>query len=120
MTLTAFDIYLVSVCGNINTIAILIIFLSISVLLILLVLYILGDKDEQVAAIQQGKFTSIILAITLAIATLIPSSKTLAAMYVLPAVVNSDFIQKLPSDISALAQAYVKDLLNGFEDKNRN
>lgn len=49
-------------------------------------------------------FTCIILFV------LIPSSKTLAAMYVIPPIVNNESVQELPAEILSFVKEYLKDL----------
>ena len=41
---------------------------------------------------------------------LTPSTKTLAAMYVLPAIVNSEAVQQIPSELTTLAREWLQEL----------
>lgn len=45
------------------------------------------------------------------VSVVIPSRTTLAAMYVLPPIVNSELVQDLPKELVDLARAYVKELV---------
>lgn len=47
----------------------------------------------------------------------VPSGKVLTAMYVLPPVVNSDAVQKLPAEVVELMRQYIKDVLNTKDEK---
>lgn len=44
------------------------------------------------------------------VAALIPSTKSAAAMYVVPAIVNSEAVQTIPAELTALAKDWLKDL----------
>lgn len=61
----------------------------------------------------KGFFKKVVAATAVcgAITILVPSSTTLAAMYVLPAVVNSELVQELPGELVELARGYVKNLI---------
>lgn len=48
--------------------------------------------------------------ITLAVFSFIPSGKTLAAMYILPPIVNSEAVQKIPAELTDLAIEWLKEL----------
>lgn len=48
--------------------------------------------------------TSIILSV------FIPSTKTLAAMYVIPPIVNNESVQELPAEILSFVKEYLKEL----------
>ena len=47
----------------------------------------------------------------------IPSGKTLAAMYILPPIVNSEAVQKLPSELTDLAIEWLRELKPNKEIK---
>ena len=47
----------------------------------------------------------------------IPSGKTLAAMYILPPIVNSEAVQKLPSELTDLAIEWLRELKPNKENK---
>ena len=46
----------------------------------------------------------------LILAVFIPSTKTLAAMYVIPPIVNSESVQELPAEILSFVKEYLKDM----------
>ena len=49
-------------------------------------------------------FTCVILSV------LVPSTKTLAAMYVIPPIVNNQSVQELPAEILSFVKEYLKDM----------
>ena len=49
--------------------------------------------------------------------TLIPNTKQAAAMYVLPAIVNSEAVQELPSELTTLAREWLQELRPKKESK---
>ena len=51
------------------------------------------------------------LAACLTVVIFVPSGKVLAAMYVLPAIVNSSAVQELPGEVVEAARAYIRELL---------
>ena len=57
------------------------------------------------------------LVIVSVVKTFTPSSKVLAAMYVLPPIVNSAAVQELPAELVELARAHIKDTINSLKEK---
>lgn len=49
-------------------------------------------------------------AVTLLLVAFIPSGKTLAAMYVIPPIVNSSAVQELPSELVEVAREWLDEL----------
>lgn len=47
----------------------------------------------------------------------LPSGRTLAAMYILPPIVNSEAVQKLPSELTDLAIEWLRELKPNKENK---
>ena len=47
----------------------------------------------------------------------LPSGKTLAALYILPPIVNSEAVQKLPSELTDLAIEWLRELKPNKENK---
>ena len=120
MTITPWTIYFITVLGDIRTAAR---FLTIvgAAVIALQVLYAclcfdVGLNDCTVIEKlkeMKGFFKKVVAAIAVcgALTIFVPSSTTLAAMYVLPAVVNSEFVQELPKDLVELARTYVRNLI---------
>lgn len=57
------------------------------------------------------------LATALTITVIVPNSKVLAAMYVLPPIINSAAVQELPAELVELARAYIKDTIGNLKEK---
>ena len=73
----------------------------------------LCNREEREAAwAVRGAIRRVILAVSLplfAINAFIPSSKTMAAMIIVPAIANNDTIQREAGDLYALAKAALRD-----------
>lgn len=63
------------------------------------------------------KTWTISLVIAVAIPVFVPNSKVLAAMYVLPPIINSAAVQELPAELVELARAYIKDTIGNLKEK---
>ena len=103
MTLSAWMIYAADVCTSLCVAANIGIFLSLTVLFLALVTW--------PALHEYVRLISWTLAACLIVAIFVPSGKVLAAMYVLPAIVNSSLVQELPGEAVEAARAYIRDLL---------
>lgn len=57
------------------------------------------------------------LSIALTVTVVVPNSKVLAAMYVLPPIINSAAVQELPAELVELARAYIKDTIGNLKEK---
>lgn len=69
-----------------------------------------GDNDNKFLP-KAKKYATILLSVgslALMLQTFIPSSKTLAAMYVLPPIVNNESVQALPSEVLDFVRGYIK------------
>jgi len=74
------------------------------------------DERDQVESylstlLRWAKRLSVLSAVSLPLAVLLPSTKTLAAMIIVPAIVNSDAIQKDVPEIYELAKDRLKEAL---------
>lgn len=71
--------------------------------------------------VQQGKAFfkkwAIAAVIVLGVFSFIPSGRTLAAMYIIPPIVNSEAVQKLPSELTDLAIEWLRELKPNRENK---
>lgn len=117
MTITPWTIYLITVLGNIKyaaTCLTTVVFCAIAFAVFLCFLCS-TDPDSLVENLKKAKrlFKNAIAAVAVcgALTIFVPSSTTLAAMYVLPAVVNSEFVQELPKELVELARTYVRNLI---------
>lgn len=95
MTISAFDIYLVSLADKIISPAGFIACFSLGITIFLCVICFagFGITEEVKQAKAALKITTAIMIVCGFIAVFVPSSKTIAAMYVLPAIVNNEHIQ---------------------------
>lgn len=120
MTITPWTIYLITLLGDVRVAARLLTIVGAAVV-VLQVLYAClcydvamnnGTVIEKLKEMK-GLFKKVVAgtAVCGAITILVPSSTTLAAMYVLPAVVNSELVQELPGELVELARGYVKNLI---------
>lgn len=120
MTITPWTIYLITLLGDVRVAARLLTIVGAAVV-VLQVLYAClcydvamnnGTVIEKLKEMK-GFFKKVVAgtAVCGAITILVPSSTTLAAMYVLPAVVNSELVQELPGELVELARGYVKNLI---------
>lgn len=120
MTITPWTIYLITLLGDVRVAAGLLTSVGVAVIA-LQVLYAClcydvamnnGTVIEKLKEMK-GFFKKVVAgtAVCGAITILVPSSTTLAAMYVLPAVVNSELVQELPGELVELARGYVKNLI---------
>lgn len=120
MTITPWTIYLITLLGDVRVAARLLTVVGAAVVA-LQVLYAClcfdvvmndGTVIEKLKEMK-GFFKKVVAATAVcgAITILVPSSTTLAAMYVLPAVVNSELVQELPGELVELARGYVKNLI---------
>lgn len=78
-----------------------------------------GKKENEALLFAKKYFKTWLIAI-IAISTIpviVPSSKVLAAMYVLPPIINSAAVQELPAELVELARAYIKDTIGNLKEK---
>lgn len=97
----ALVIYLLDVLDDVGRMADIALFISIVVIAVSIAFYALeksswGENENLIAATQKGIKYGIITAITAATLILvIPSKNTIAAMYVVPKIVNNEAIQEI-------------------------
>lgn len=123
MTISAFDIYLVSLADKIITPASFIACFSLAITILSFIIWFAGY--DIASEVKQAKITAkITMAITIvcgSIAVFVPSSKTIAAMYVLPAVINNEHIQNSTGNaleaLENLTKEWLKDTVKS-KDSN--
>jgi len=126
MTITAFDIYLVSLADKIISPAGFIACLSLAITIFLFAIWFFSVSDTTSEA-EQAKFVArITMAITIvcgSIAVFVPSSKTIAAMYVLPAIVNNEHIQNSTGNaleaLENLTKEWLKDTVKSKDANHK-
>lgn len=82
--------------------------------------YDIWGEKENAALLFAKKYFKTWLITLIAISTIpviVPSSKVLAAMYVLPPIINSAAVQELPAELVELARAYIKDTIGNLKEK---
>ena len=71
--------------------------------------FIFSADIQQKTAIKVAGTATVVTMLFAFLAAITPSTKTVAAMYVLPAVASSEAVQKLPAEAAGLALDWVKE-----------
>lgn len=87
------------------------------VLCICCVILFIGFVEEQIS-INTLKKSFIAAVISGLIAVFTPSSKTVAAMVVIPPIVNNEQVQELPNNVLEFINEYLKDAKKSLKDKD--
>lgn len=106
MTISAWDIYWITRLDNLQLV--LILGLAVSLCISALTL-IESDSVEDFVKPACKYFLPVAAACAMGL-VFVPSTKSAAAMYVVPAIVNSEAVQKIPAELTALAKDWLKDL----------
>lgn len=124
MTLEPWMIYLVALSDKLIAFAGVAVaaLASVAVLTALLIpmFYDICGTEENALLLFAKKYFKTWLITLIALSTIpviVPSSKVLAAMYVLPPIVNSAAVQELPAELVELARAYIKDTIDNIKEK---
>ena len=128
MNITPFDIYLLGLVGNVKECFFLLsLFSEIAVFVSIMFLSFLYDREtyssdeDKKAGKSLAKKMLIIAIIIISIDAAIPSSKTFAAMYMIPAITNNEKIQNIGTNgleiLEAKTQGWLKDLKGGKVEK---
>ena len=120
MTLEPWMIYLVALVDKMLDVVNSLTFLlsAITVLAIFSVFVSMDDHENKPYAFckKHIKKWFVALVIVSVVQTFVPSGKVLAAMYVLPPIVNSAAVQELPAELVELARAYIKDTIGNLKE----
>ena len=125
MNISAFDVYLISILDNVSSISLAAAITS-TILFIAVFFLILDDAkyNNDMICIFKGlakKFLIAAVASSL-ICTFIPGTKTAAAMYVVPAIANSELVSKdIPEagkELINLATEWMKSTAAGIKENN--
>ena len=127
MRITAFQIYLVGVADGVRDLAEFLCLVALFVSLVLLVAFVVScchvpdDKEEAETntmarrmVVRALRWTVPLACATALISTLTPSSRTLAAMYAVPPLVNSGLLQE---DLPSLLRLKAADWLGAMGEK---
>lgn len=113
MTITPLDIYLISLADKVLQAVIPVAGLSFCAFCVSCFLFVVAcdieeekSKDKLVI-----KSTGIVFVLSALLALFVPSAKTIAAMYVLPAIVNNEHIQNATGNTLELLEKLTKDWL---------
>ena len=119
MTLSAWDIYLVTRMDSLNFFFTLVTILSAVCIVFFVFCWIDAGcswhskeevKEKRAFAAKRIMIFFCPLLVGAFGAILTPSTKTLAAMIVLPAIVNSEAVQQIPSELTTLAREWLQEL----------
>ncbi len=83
----------------------------------------MGHGESNRKALMAGKIVLTIAAISVLLAIFVPSTKQMAAIIVVPKIVNSEQVQEMPENLIELANEWVKDKtesLKGTEHEETN
>ena len=117
MEVTPMMIYLIGIADHVRDFSVLFLFIFTGIFLVFLIRYLVdGDKIPHLGTLAfLTGLLSLILIFT-------PSSKTLAAMYVIPAVVNNEQIQNIGKNglesLELLTKQWVDELREGKSKKD--
>lgn len=126
MTISPLEIYLISLVDKIGAISEVTIFFSGLAASIFLFLWLLGKSEnykteEDEKTLQRlwrcFKFTITCVICSTLIHTFVPNSKTIAAMYLIPAIVNNEHIQNSTSNALKMLEELTKEWLEDFIKK---
>lgn len=106
MTISAWDIYWITRLDNLQLVFILGLGVSLGLSVMTL---IESDSVEDFVKPVCKYFLPVAVACAMGL-VFVPSTKSAAAMYVVPAIVNSEAVQKIPAELTALAKDWLKDL----------
>lgn len=106
MTISAWDIYWITRLDNLQLVFIL--GLGVSLGLSVMTLIESSSVEDFVKPVCKY-FLPVAVVCTMGL-VFVPSTKSAAAMYVVPAIVNSETVQKIPAEFAALAKDWLKDL----------
>lgn len=129
MNISAFDVYLISILDNVSSISIAAAIMSTIITCILFIaafILILDDAkyNNDIICIVKGLAKKFLIAAAASslICTFIPGSKTVAAMYVVPAIANSELVSKdIPEagkELINLATEWMKSTAAGIKENN--
>ena len=119
--ITAWDIYLI---GTVDNIVALVLLCGICLVIPCLAIYLAMAETRHSFCPQTGVVIGLGIGLVLLIfAALIPSSKTLAAMYLVPKIANNEQIAQLPENaaklMNAKMQEWIADSLDNQKKKEK-
>jgi len=112
MEITALNIYLIDVLGSIKTIFefFSIFSIAISTIMLFVLLGQHGREPEEIKWAKSFKRLFLVSSCILIVSLFIPSEKTIAAMYILPKISNSQLVNKIPDYIQKYIESYLEEI----------
>lgn len=110
MEISAVTIYLINLCDNLRTIAVICAILSV----IGMVMLSITERDFDFVWVKR---VGVGFAVSLFFFAVLPSQRTLAAMIVIPAITNNEQLQKISKNVLLWAENYIHEHLE--EQKRR-
>lgn len=123
--MTGLEVYLIGILDNIHAVLGYLIFASVAVIGTVGIAVFIGCHD--ISDIPDGfwkhvKHALLILMFLVVSKTLLPDTKLLAAMYIIPAVVNSEKVATMGTNLletlTALTNKWMKEVIEESNDKN--
>jgi len=112
MKVTPFDIYLISLVDDISCMLFVLMLTAIAICVFTALGVGFGcDDEEKVAARKWFKRSAVAFFVSLFITTAVPSSKTIAAMFIVPAVVNNEHLQNSAGNALGILEELTKQWL---------
>lgn len=106
----AATIYLFGIIGNIRVMLVFAVVISLFLGIGGLMVLDKGSEEEQIVAAKYTKRSLIVMAVACILLTFLPSKEILAAMYIVPNIANSEFIQQVPPAMMDLLMQWIKAL----------
>lgn len=110
--LTSWEIYWITRLESIGISMLIISVVSLFIFIVTFFKYLKHDIDSL-----YYKFSISVFVISIFIASMIPSTKEMAAIYVLPKIVNNEKIQGIPDKILDLSNKWLDDLIRNQNEK---
>ena len=113
MEITPFMIYLIGIVDNVHIMGVLVAAISGLVAIFTTVGWLCVAEDEpkvSMSCFKVARISWIVIPVSIVLATMTPSSKTAAAMFVIPAIANNENVKKVASGIYDLAVEWMEEL----------
>lgn len=115
MTITPFEIYLISFADNFLATTAIVMLASVLACIFALIVTASCNCEEEESAKKFMKKAASCFLIALGLFTVVPNSKTIAAMYLVPAVVNNEHLQNSAGNalglLEELTKKWLKDMV---------
>lgn len=111
-----FMIYMMNVCDNISIISCIAVIAFMMISFGIGIVYLCESTRELMKIFKTSIFFLFISGI---IATFVPDGKTIAAMYVVPSIVNNEKVQNVTSNSLELLEKYTKKWLDEITNKTK-